>query len=178
MKLVEAEEPAKLDGVDTPIVTPPRPPKRRVSVSLLFTISVLAGTVVLIYVVFPKRDNVLMTEAIARHRSPGNWELASPSSLELRAWTRGLVGADAPELPVAKILGAARAEILDRPVAIARLELSNIELTVAMQHARGIGPNQHRVVGDLEAITVRHGKYALVVVGPAASVERWSSAFR
>ena len=65
MKLVEAEAEGPIEG-ETAIVTPPRPPHRRVSVSLLFTLTVLIGTVVAIYLMFPARHNVLLTEAIAQ----------------------------------------------------------------------------------------------------------------
>ena len=60
MKLIEAESTGPVEG-DEALVTPPRPPRRRVSVSLLFTLTVLIGTVVTIYAMFPARHNVLMT---------------------------------------------------------------------------------------------------------------------
>ena len=63
MKVVEAEVTGPVEGEDA-IVTPPRPLHRRVSVSLLFTLSVLIGTVVTSYTVFPARHNVLMAETM------------------------------------------------------------------------------------------------------------------
>jgi len=53
MKLVEAESTGPVEG-DAALVTPPRPPHRRVSVSLVFTLTVLVGTVVTIYAMFPR----------------------------------------------------------------------------------------------------------------------------
>src|SRR6476469_3626942 len=109
MHLIEAEATGPIEG-DTPLVTPPRPPHRRVSVSLLFTLTVLIGTVVAIYLVFPARHNRLMTEAIEHHRDPAPaWDLTAPTAPELRAWSIGLLGKE-PPLPAAgaKILGAAR----------------------------------------------------------------------
>jgi len=76
MKLVEAESTGPVEG-DAALVTPPRPPHRRVSVSLLFTLTVLIGTVVTIYAVFPARHNLLLTQAIARHREASStWDLS------------------------------------------------------------------------------------------------------
>ena len=99
MKLVEAEAPGPHDDEDegeAVVVTPPPPLHRRVSVSLLFTLTVLVGTVVAIYMVFPRRDNVLVTAAIAQHRQPPSWDLAQPTAAELRAWAIGVVGKEVP----------------------------------------------------------------------------------
>src|SRR3954471_20332579 len=115
MNLVEAEDVGPVEG-DAPLVTPPRPPHRRVSVSLLFTLTILTGTVVAIYLAFPARHNVLMTEAIEQHHDAAPaWDLPAPSPVELRAWAIGLLGKD-PPLPAAtaKVLGARRIEIFDR----------------------------------------------------------------
>src|SRR5258706_6590527 len=114
MKLVEPESTGPVEG-EAPIVTPPRPPHRRVSVSLLFTLSVLIGTVVTIYVVFPARHGVLITEAIDRHRDPAPaWDLLSPSTGELRAWAIGVAGKDVPLPPTdLALIGARRLDILN-----------------------------------------------------------------
>ncbi len=74
MNLVEAESIGPIEG-DTPLVTPPRPPHRRVSVSLLFTLTVLVGTVVAIYLRFPTRNTVLMEEALPRDSVTGARDL-------------------------------------------------------------------------------------------------------
>ena len=109
MHLVEAEAVGPIEG-DEPRVTPPRPPHRRVSISLLFTLSVLIGTVVTIYTVLPARDDVLATEALHQHReAPAAWDLDAPTAAELRAWAIGVVGKGVP-LPAetATIVGARR----------------------------------------------------------------------
>src|SRR5262249_33119396 len=114
MKLVEAEATGPVEGEDA-IVTPPRPPHRRASGSLLFTLSVLVGTVVTIYVVFPARHGVLVTEAIEHHRevSPA-WDLAAPSPAELRAWAIGAAGKDVPLPPgELEVIGARKIDILN-----------------------------------------------------------------
>jgi len=179
MHLVEPEEVGPIEGDDA-LVTPPRPPHRRVSVSLLFTLSVLIGTVVTIYLVLPARHNVLLTEAIDRHRDQsGTWELDAPTMPELRAWAIGLVGGDVP-LPSdgAKIIGARRVEVLHRDAALMRLSFGGEEVTYLVQKSRGIAPKRiKRKEGELRAMYWRKGKFNCVVVGPEASAENWLAAF-
>src|SRR4051812_31864482 len=144
MKLIEAESTGPVEG-DAALVTPPRPPHRRVSVSLLFTLTVLIGTVVTIYAAFPARNNVLVTEAIEQHREPPAWDMVMPNAVELRAWLIGVVGKDVP-LPgesaaaPATVLGAARLRILNRAAALIRVRVGSDEVTYLVQHARGIAP--------------------------------------
>lgn len=176
MKLVEAESEGPVEG-DAALITPPRPPHRRVSVSLLFTLSVLIGTVVTIYEVFPARDNVLVTEAIARHRDQAVvWDLPTPTPTELRAWAIGVVGKDVP-LPQASvpIVGARRIDIFNRHAALIRLQLaSGDQVTYLVQHARGIAPDHNeRVDGDIRAIAWRRGAFTCIGVGPDASAKTW-----
>jgi hypothetical protein len=176
MKLVEAESEGPVEGDDA-IVTPPRPPHRRVSVSLLFTLLVLTGTVVSIYTVFPARDNVLLTEAIEQHRSPPAWDLTAPSPAELRAWAIGVVGKDAPLPTVGDIIGAKRVDVHNRPAAVVRLKIGGDEVTYLVQHARGISPeHSERTDGDLFAIEWRHERFTSIAVGPAATRDRWAGA--
>ncbi|HEU4732679.1 MAG TPA: hypothetical protein VFT22_32510, partial [Kofleriaceae bacterium] len=147
MKLVEAESTGPVEG-DAALVTPPRPPHRRVSVSLVFTLTVLVGTVVTIYAMFPARNNVLVTEALERHRdaSPA-WDLVAPGPAELRAWAIGVVGKD-PPLPGEgtasgpPVVGAARLQILNRAAALIRIRIGGDEVTYLVQHARGIAPDR------------------------------------
>jgi hypothetical protein len=178
MKLVEAESTGPVEGEDA-IVTPPRPPHRRVSVSLLFTLSVLIGTVVTIYTVFPARHNVLVTEALARHRdaSPA-WDLVAPTSGELRAWAIGVVGTDVPlPSPTVKVVGARRLELLNRSAALIRFEIGGDQVTYLAQHSRGIAPEHgERRDGDLRAIAWRRGPFACVAVGPEAHAAVWLAA--
>jgi len=179
MNLVEAEEVGPVEG-DEPLVTPPRPPHRRVSVSLLFTLTVLIGTVVAIYLVFPARHNVLMTEAIDRHKDDAPaWDLTTPTAPELRAWSIGLLGKD-PPLPIAtaKILGASRLEIFDRSAALIGLEIGGTRITYLVQRARGMAPDHSvRVDGDVKAIAWKKGPFACIAVGPADTSTTWRAAF-
>ncbi len=179
MSLIEAESTGPVEG-DAPLVTPPRPPHRRVSVSLLFTLTVLIGTVVAIYLTFPARHNVLMTESIAAHQDSATpRDLTAPSPAELRAWAIGVVGKD-PPLPVAsaKVTGARTIEILNRNAAVLDVEVGGERVTYVMQRARGIAPDQaERLDGDVRAVAWRQGPYTCVGVGPAASVTRWRAVF-
>jgi hypothetical protein len=174
MHLVEAEAVGPIEGDDA-LVTPPRPPHRRVSVSLLFTLSVLIGTVVTIYMVLPARDNVLVTEAIARHRDGGPWDLEAPTPAELRAWAMGVAGKGVPlpaELPT--IVGARRIDVLRRGAAVIRMQVGSDQITYVVQHARGIVPDhvEHRE-GELIAHGWRCGVFTCVAVGPQASARAW-----
>jgi len=178
MKLVEAESTGPVEG-DEALVTPPRPPHRRVSVSLLFTLTVLVGTVVTIYAMFPARHNVLVTEALARHReTEPTWDLASLDAAALRAWAFGVAGKDVP-LPRAdtSIVGVRQLMILNRPAALMRLRVGNDDVTYLVQHARGIAPDRsERVDGELRAIAWQRGRFAIVLVGADAAAARWRTA--
>ena len=180
MHLVEPEEVGPIEGDDA-LVTPPRPPHRRVSVSLLFTLSVLIGTVVTIYLVLPARHNVLLTDAVDYHRSDStNWELDAPTAAELRAWAIGLIGKGVP-LPHdgAKVVGARRIEVLHRDAALMRLQIAGHDVTYIVQSSRGIAPKRiTRNEGDLRALYWRNGKFNCVVVGPDASADSWLAAFQ
>ena len=179
MKLVEAESTGPVEG-DEALVTPPRPPHRRVSVSLLFTLTVLVGTVVTIYATFPARHNVLLTDAIELHHdaSPA-WDLVAPSPSQLRAWVIGAVGKDVP-LPAdgtTAVIGARRLEILSREAALIRLRVGSDDVTYLVQHARGIAPERsERADGALRAMAWRKGAFTIVAVGPDASAASWRAA--
>jgi len=178
MKLVEAEAEGPIEGEDA-VVTPPRPPHRRVSVSFLFTLTVLIGTVVAIYVAFPARHNVLLTEAMESHREADpKWDLVTPTPAELHAWAIGVAGKDVP-LPAetAKIIAARQLTILDRRAAIIRLAVDGDEITYVVQRAKGMAPkHSDRTDGDLHAVSWRHGKFTIVAVGPVATSQRWVAA--
>jgi hypothetical protein len=179
MNLVEAEDVGPVEG-DAPLVTPPRPLHRRVSVSLLFTLTVLIGTVVAIYMTFPARNNVLVTEAIAQHKDPQqSWDLTAPSGPELRAWAIGIAGKDAP-MPATdvKVLGARRIDVLNRGAALMRLQVGADDVTYLIQRARGFAPEStDRKDGDLRAIAWRRGPFTCVAVGPASTSMTWRAAF-
>lgn len=178
MHLVEAEAVGPIEG-DEPAPTPPRPPHRRVSISLLFTLSVLIGLVVTIYMVFPERHDVLVTEAIRYHREPvESWDLDAPSAPELRAWAIGVVGKGVPLPPeAAQIVGAKRIELLRRSAALIRVQVAGEPITYLVQNARGITP-QHvdRQDGDLRALAWRRGKFTFVAVGSQATSQHWVDA--
>lgn len=182
MKLVEAESTGPVEG-DEALVTPPRPPHRRVSVSLLFTLTVLIGTVVTIYLAFPARNNVLVTEALELHSDANqSWDLVTPDTGQLRAWMLGAVGKDVP-LPAGgatgtDVIGARRLEILNRAAAVIRLRIGSDDVTYLVQHARGIGPERsERVDGGLRAVAWRSGPFVAVAVGPDATSPHWRAAF-
>ncbi len=179
MNLVEAEATGPVEG-DAPLVTPPRPPHRRVSVSLLFTLTVLVGTVVAIYLRFPARHNQLMTEAMASHAEPDpSWDLVAPTPIELRAWAIGVVGKDPPlPAPTAKIVGARRVTIFSRDAAVIGTEIGSDRVTYFVQRAQGMAPEHaERDDGDVQGVSWRKGPYTCIAVGPAASVKTWRASF-
>jgi hypothetical protein len=173
MKVVEAEVTGPVEGEEA-VITPPRPLHRRVSVSLLFTLSVLIGTVVTIYTVFPARHGVLMSEAIAQHREDKpSWDLVAPSPGELRAWAIGVVGKGVP-LPDEPVIGARQIDVLKRHVALLRLKVGADELTYAVQHSRSASPEHgNREDGDLRAVSWHEGSFSCVAVGPKATAATW-----
>ncbi|MBA2545126.1 MAG: hypothetical protein H0V17_36115 [Deltaproteobacteria bacterium] len=173
MNLVEAESIGPIEG-DTPLVTPPRPPHRRVSVSLLFTLTVLVGTVVAIYLRFPTRNTVLMEEALQRHQDQPAWDLVNPTAGELRAWAIGVVGRD-PPLPRDSVTGARDLEVLGHRAAMIRFVIDGEPITYLVQFTRVIAPEfSDHTVGDLHAIAWRQGLFTCAAVGPEATSKRWS----
>ena len=174
MNLVEAEATGPIEG-DEPLVTPPRPLHRRVSVSLLFTLTVLIGTVVAIYLRFPTRNTVLMEEARAGHREAApSWDLVNPTSAELRAWAIGVVGKD-PPLPKDSVTGAKDLEVLGHRAAMMRVVVDGEPITYLVQFTRVIAPEfSDDTDGDLHAIAWRQGSFTCAAVGPKASSDRWS----
>lgn len=175
MKLVEPEAEGPIEG-EEPTVTPPRPPHRRVSVSFIFTLTVLVGTVVAIYMIFPARHNLLLTEAMDAHREADpQWDLVAPPFNEMRTWAIGVAGKGVPLPPDgAKIVAARQINIHDRRAAIVRFSLGTDELTLLVQHGRGIPPKRNeRTDGDLHAVSWKTGKFTSVVVGPSATKDVW-----
>ncbi|HEY4245002.1 MAG TPA: hypothetical protein VGM88_34540 [Kofleriaceae bacterium] len=178
MKLVEAESTGPVEGEDA-VVLAPRPPHRRVSVSLLFTLTVLVGTVVAIYTLFPARHNELVSSAIAAHRSPPSWDLASPSPSAFSAFLLGAAGKDAPQPPPgAVVIGARHVTVLDHGAALIRLHIGADDVTLLIQHSRGISPDTaERTDGDLRALMWHRGPFLVVAVGPDASSAAWRTSF-
>ena len=143
----------------------------------LFTLTVLTGTVVAIYMMFPARHHVLLTEAIEQHGLEQAWDLTTPAPAELRAWAIGLVGKGAP-VPEAAPLGARDLEVLGRRAALMRVAVGGEEVTYLVQRARGITPKrEERVEGEVLAVAWRSGKFSCVAVGPKATSKAWLAAF-
>jgi len=172
MNLVEAEATGPVEG-DDPIVTPPRPRHRRVSVSLVLTLSVLVGLVVAIYQMFPARHNELAQQAVAHHREPPAWDLPAPSQDQLQAFLIGAAGKGAP-LPAATALGASRIDVLDRHAALIRFKIGNDEVSYVVGHAARIAPKlTEDRDGDLRVVAWERGPFVFAAVGPDASAATW-----
>ena len=135
----------------------------------------LIGLVVTIYLALPARHNVLVTAAIENHREPGEgWDLDKPTAPELRAWSIGVVGKDAPLPDATLVIGAKRVQVLRRDAALIRLQIGSDEVSYLVQNARGMAPkHDQKDDGDLRASAWRRGKFTVVAVGPASSAAAW-----
>ena len=175
MRLVDAD-------AEDPVAAPPPPPprrldKRRVSVSFLFTVAVLVGCVVTVFMLFPSRHNQVADSALAAHRAGGPWDLEAPDPVTLAAWARGAVGRD-PPMPTASVgvvaVGARTITILRRPAAVIRYRIGDAEVTLVLQRARDLQRRSlHRDADDLRVEAWQRGPWTCVAVGPAASVTTW-----
>ena len=174
MKLVDAD--AEDPAVAPPPPPPPRRDKRRVSVSFVFTVTVLVGCVVAVFTLFPSRHNQVATSALAAHRDTAAWDLERPDAPTLIAWAKGAVGRDppVPDGPGLVPLGARRIAILRRPAAVIRYQIGGDQVTVVLQRARDL---QRRTLHDdhdgdrVEAW--RAGAWTVIAVGPRATVATW-----
>ncbi len=176
MKLVEAESTGPVEGEEA-VVTPPRPPHRRVSVSLLFTLTVLVGTVVAIYVVFPARNEVVLKAAFDRHAAAPAWDLAAPTGAEARAWAWGVVGRAAPlpqlDAPV-RVIGVQRIELLDHPAAVMRIERDGVPMTYVVQTSRdGAVVRVDRDRDGLHGVAWRGAGFTTAAVGARPQTGQW-----
>lgn len=181
MKLVETDSEGPLDrgDSDAEIATPPRPEHRRVSVSLLLTASVLIGTVVAIYTIFPERHNLLMTRSLEAHREPPGFMLRDLTQAKLTAWGVALLDRSVPwpELrPGVTIVGVASLRVLNRAAAMVRYRVDDSEVTLVVQGARDVPPRTHRRTsqGDY-VVSWRRGKWTFVAVGPASDADTWTA---
>lgn len=178
MKLIESDRPGPADDSDSEVATPPRPERRRVSVSLLLTISVLIGTVVTIYTVFPERHNLLMTQTLELHRNPPAFQLSSPSAAEVGAWGLALLDRDVPWPTLdegSTILGATSFAVLNRRAALVRYRVGQDEVSLVVQRARAALPRQyHRRDGKDRVVSWRKGPWTFVAAGPERSFATWS----
>lgn len=172
MKLIETDSPHGDEEV-AEVPRPPRPERRRVYVSLALTGGVLAATVVAIYLLFPKRDNEALTEALEAHRSAGRYQLEKPTKAELAAWTVGVVGDQVP-WPDVEVVGTWQIRILRRPAALVRYRVGTDEVTLMAMRAWDAPPRKYRRVDGAElAVSWRRGRWTLIAIGPASSAERW-----
>lgn len=175
MKLIESD--AEGPKVEESTTTAPRPEKRRVSISLLFTLAVLVGTVVAIYTLLPARNQVLVTEALAGHRRDiKTFDVVGPTVGELQAWTTGALGKQAPVFAVlgAVPLAASVITIHRRNASLVRYRVGTEELTVLMHHAKGWSPESaERDDGDLHASLKLVGRWTVVIVGAKATMATW-----
>jgi len=176
MKLVETDIPHGDEEVPE-VPRPPRPEHRRVYVSLAVTLTVLVTTVVAVYVAFPKRDNALLTAALDAHGRGGPLQLESPTRDELNAWTVGVVGGEVPwpeEGEGRRVIGTWKVEVLRRPAAVVRYEVSGVPVTMVALRAWDAPPRTYRREdGDQLAVSWRRGPWTLVAVGPADDAARW-----
>jgi hypothetical protein len=178
MKLVETD--AALAVEDVPEVPrPPRPEHRKAYVSLLVTGAVLVGTVLVVYLLFPKRDHEVMGSAIEYHRDPGELELTRPSEPELVAWTIGVLGRPVP-WPSGEgltIEGVRGLRLLRRPAAMVRYRLGDQPVTLVAMVPWDQPPRIITIDDDDErAVWWRAGKWTMVAVGPIASEATWRPA--
>ncbi len=175
MKLVDAdaEDPAV---APPPPTTPPRLDKRRVSVSFLFTVTVLIGCVVAVFTLFPSRHNPVAASALAAHRASAPWDLERPDATTLVAWAKGAVGRDPPVPAGAGLvpLGARRIAILRRPAAVIRYQIGADQVTVVLQRARDLQSRTlHDDQGGDRVEAWRSGAWTVIAIGPTATVATW-----
>jgi hypothetical protein len=179
MKLVETDiRPSK--DVALELATPPRPEHRRAYVSFFFTFSVLAATVIAVYTTFPKRDNELLTVALALHENPPVLKHEGASYSELSAWGAGVLGAEPPfPEPTAEmdVVGAGVVKILNRPVAMVRYRVEGEMVSVFVMGAY-VSPGRRflRFRGDEFAVLWRVGRWTMFAAGGADTVDRWGPA--
>jgi hypothetical protein len=180
MHLVEAESTGPIEGDDA-LVTAPQLPHRRVSISLVFTLTILVTTVVAIYLSFPPRNTVLMTVALERHRdSSPAYSITNPNPSELRAWAIGVVGKEPPLPPTSSkiaVLGGREVEVLGRRAAVIDLSVEGEPVTYLVQYTRVISPHHSDTVeSDLRAVAWRRGVFTCVAVGRDEVAKSWAAA--
>ena len=178
MKLVETDDADPSAHPEPPVrATPPRPEKRQAMVSLLFTVTVLVGTVVAVFTIFPERHNEILESTVAAHRNTAPWDVTAPDPTTLAAYIQGVLG-EAPPLPAAGPdlvpIGARDLTILDRRAALVRYRLGNDEVSYLVQRGRDIPRRREsRKTGDVAVDAWRNGIWTCVAVGPAATQSTW-----
>jgi hypothetical protein len=178
VKLVDADVEDPVESAPPP---PPRLEKRKVSVSMLFTLAVLIGCVVGVFTAFPSRHHQVATSALAAHRTGGPWDLDAPAATALAAWAKGAVGGDPPlpSSPALAVVGARTVTILRRPAAVIRYRVGGDDVTLVLQRARDLQSRSlHRDDGALRVEAWRTGTWTAVGIGPAAAVATWLPALQ
>ncbi len=181
MKLVETDADRPEDEVEPPpVVTPPRPEKRRAYASLIFTAVTLVGTVVTIYSVFPERTHESAGAAVAAHRrADPAWLVASPDHAQLAAFVSGVLGgaptlpADGPDL---RAIGALTLDIRHRPAAYVRFAVgadATVVSYVVQRAEDSPAGRESRRDGDDDVESWSCGAWKCVAVGPAARAPDW-----
>lgn len=178
MKLIDTDEDDPSAHPEPPVrPMPPRPEKRQAMVSLLFTVTVLVGTVVAVFTIFPERHNEIVTSTVNAHRTPEVWDVVSPDDATLAMWARAVLG-EAPPLPAPGpdlvAIGAHDLDILGRRAAMIRYRLGGDEVSYLVQRARDLPErSERRTNGDVEAESWRDGPWTCVAVGPVKSAAGW-----
>jgi len=180
MKLVDAEITQESEGAPD-IPRPPRPARRRVYTSLLVTLTVLIGTVAVIYTVFPNRHNEILTWAVEAHLDTSSPDLSTPSGTEIRAWSQGIFGEQVPWPEVDAALVPTSASVLPvfkRDLALVRYQFEGEPVSVAFWRARDAPPRILRRTEDgLHVVSWRRKRFTCIVIGPEASRDRWKERF-
>jgi hypothetical protein len=176
MKLVESEFEHSIDDDDAERPVPPRPEHRRVYVSLIVTLSVLIATVVLVYAVFPKRDNELLDAAIEAHLDPREAELTRPSRAELDAWTVGVLGRGVPWPEIdAPVIDAFSFVVVRSKATLVRYRIGGDLVSLAVTLVRAAPPRIHRrTKNGLYAVSWRRERWTFVAVGPIDHADQWT----
>ncbi len=180
MKLVDAEITQESEGAPD-IPRPPRPARRRVYTSLLVTLTVLVGTVAVIYAVFPNRHNEILTWAVEAHLDTSNPDLSSPSGNEIRAWSQGIFGETVPWPEVDATLvptSASVVSVFKRDLALVRYDFEGDAVSLAFWRARDAPPRTLRRTEDgLYVVSWRRKRFTCIAIGPEASRDRWKKRF-
>ena len=180
MKLVDAEITQETEGAPD-IPRPPRPARRRVYTSLLVTLTVLIGTVAVIYAVFPNRNNELLTWAARLHLDSSEVDLVSPSGTEIRAWSQGIFGEPVPwpEVDAELVpMSATVVRVFKRELALVRYQLDGQAVSVAFWRARDAPPRVLRRTEDgLHIVSWRRKRFTCIAIGPEESKEAWKTRF-
>jgi len=179
VRLVETDADRPEDETEPPpIVTPPRPEKRRAYVPLTLTLAILVGIVVTIYKVFPERRTEATKLAIANHRRVEQaWQLRSPSRPELEAWTLALLDGPAPlppDGPDLHAIGARPVDVRHRHAAFVRFHVADLDVSYLVTRTRD-APDVRvsRRAGPDQVESWHSGPWTCIAVGPADRADTW-----